>query len=639
MKDLAIKNVFCVMFEILKNKTERVGFMSINSTDMTINEMFSSTKYYIDFYQREYKWKRSHINSLLNDIFYRFELEYKPTIDPTPENIAKYEWYYLSSFMTNNNNGQTYIVDGQQRLTTLTLILINLYHLSSYYSEGNLGEMLKSKIYGADIMGKTYWMGQNGRVEVLDKLFRNEPIDNGQNDNISHVNIANNAQIIKKYLEDKLTDRHIYKSFVIYFLTKIMLIKIHIEKQKDVAMVFEVINDRGEKLRSYEVFKGTLLGLLDKDEIDQKYNEIWQGGVEPLESINEELVDGFFRDYFRAKYVDTLNDYRDFDGEYHKTVFSNKWNRVLQLKRNINNIKEFVQNDFAYYSKLYYKLVNPDIFDHPYGEYVFYNSSLTDQDRQLLLILSACEVNDPEEDEKIKIVSRLLDRHYVLLQLFGCYDSNSFGKTIIEINKSIRNQDIDSIKEAFDSILLDDINRVKNTSITQPFEYAFFRDTGNNLGIRFVRYFFARIENYLSININNQGLSDNQYYNYVRNTGSVNGYHIEHILSNNPENRMLFDNDEETFQKERNRLGALLVLKGKDNISSSNEVYRDKLKTYNASNLWNRTLIRDFYHTNLDFKNLRENKKLDFRPYDIFNGEAVEGRQQLLFQLVKIIWR
>ncbi len=611
--------------------------MSINSTDMTISEMFSATKYYIDFYQREYKWKKEHIDSLLNDIFYRFELEYKPTIDPTLENIDKYEWYYLSSFMTNNNNGQTYIVDGQQRLTTLTLMLISLYHLSNRYSEENLGEMLKSKIYGADIMGKTYWMGQNGRVAVLDKLFKNESVDSIQNDNISHVNIVNNAQIIKKYLEDKLTDRHIYKSFVIYFLTKIILIKIHIEKQKDVPMVFEVIHDRGEKLRPYEVFKGALLGLVDRDEIDQKYNEIWQRGIEPLESINDELADSFFRDYFRAKYVDTLNDYRDFDGEYHKTVFSNKWNRILQLKRNVNNIKQFIQNDFAYYSNLYYKLVSPNVFAKPYGEYVFYNS-LTDQDRQLLLILSACKVNDPEENEKIKIVSKLLDRHYVLLQLFGCYDSNSFGKTITEINKNIRNQDIDSIKEAFDETLLDDINRVKNTSITRPFEYAFFKDTGNNLGIRFVRYFFARVENYLSVNINHQGLNDEQYYNYVRNTGTVNGYHIEHILSNNSENKTLFDNDEETFQKERNRLGALLVLKGKDNISSSNEVYRNKLKTYSASNLWNRTLISDFYHTNLDFKNLRENERLNFKPYDIFDGKAVEERQQLLFQLVKIIW-
>ncbi len=603
---------------------------------MTVNQVFSHTKYYIDFYQREYKWRKPHITNLLDDIFYRFELEYKPTIDPTPENIDKYEWYYLSSFLTNSYNGQTYIVDGQQRLTTLTLIMISLYHLGNHYSEEELVEMLKTKIYGADITGKTYWMGQNGRMEVLDKMLKNEPLDNLPDNNISHVNMVNNFQTIQKYLEDRLINKHIYKSFVIYFLTKIILINIHIEKQKDVAMVFEVINDRGEKLRPYEVFKGALLGLIDKEEIDGKYNDIWQKGIEPLEAINDDLPDNFFRDYFRAKYVDSLGDYRDYDGEYHKTVFSNKWNEVLQLKRNINNIKEFIKNDFQYYSKLYHKLVDPQIFNKPYGEYVFYNS-LTDQDRQLLLILAACKVNDPEENEKIKIVSKLLDRHYVLLHLFGCYDSNSFSRTIIEINQSIRNKSIAEIEKAFDRILLKDINQVKNTSITQPFEYAFFKDN-NNLGIRFVRYFFARIENYLSTNINYQRLNDSQYYNYVRNTGSVNGYHIEHILSNNSENKALFNNDEEIFQKERNRLGALLLLKGKDNISSGNETYNNKLKTYSASNLWNRTLISDFYHTNKDFQTLINNEGLNFKPYNIFDRKAVEERQQLLFQLVKKIW-
>ncbi|WP_213974489.1 DUF262 domain-containing protein [Tepidanaerobacter acetatoxydans] len=611
--------------------------MSIGSYDMTINQVFSHTKYYIDFYQREYKWKRPHIINLLDDIFYRFELEYKPTIDPTPENINKYEWYYLSSFMTNSYNGQTYIVDGQQRLTTLTLIMINLYHMGNKFSEAALTEMLKTKIYGADIAGRTYWMGQNGRTEVLEKMLKNEPFDTLPDNNISYVNMVNNYQIIQRYLEEKLINNHIYKSFVIYFLTKIILIKIHIEQQKDVAMVFEVINDRGEKLRPYEVFKGSLLGLIDKDEIDSKYNEIWQEGIEPLESISDDLPDNFFRDYFRAKYVDSLGDYRDYDGEYHKTVFSNKWNEVLQLKRNVNNIKKFINDDFRYYSSLYHKLMDQHIYDKPYGEYVFYNS-LTDQDRQMLLILAACKVNDPEEDEKIKIVSKLLDRHYVLLHLFGCYDSNSFTNTIIDINKSIRNKDIKDIQSAFDAKLLEDINAVKNTSITQPFEYAFFKDTSNNLGIRFVRYFFARIENYLSININNESLTATQYYNYVRNTGSVNGYHVEHILSNNSENKALLNNDEETFQKERNRLGALLLLKGKDNISSSNEVYKNKLKTYSASNLWNRTLISDFYHTNKDFNKMIVNEGLKFKPYDVFDGKAVEERQQLLFQLVKKIW-
>ena len=45
--------------------------------------------------------------------------------------MAKYPWYYLNTYVTNTIDGKVYIVDGQQRLTTLTLVLIKLYRMAS----------------------------------------------------------------------------------------------------------------------------------------------------------------------------------------------------------------------------------------------------------------------------------------------------------------------------------------------------------------------------------------------------------------------------------------------------------------------------------------------------------------------------
>ncbi|MFW6008502.1 MAG: GmrSD restriction endonuclease domain-containing protein, partial [archaeon] len=296
-----------------------------------------------------------------------------------------------------------------------------------------------------------------------------------------------------------------------------------------------------------------------------------------------------------------------------------------------------IREDFDYYSNLYLKIIDEDIFNKSYGQYVFYNR-LNEQNRQYLLIMSACTCDDPNEEIKIKEVSKLFDRHFVLLQLFGCYDSNSFTDSIVYLNNAIRNKDIEEIKDLFLKRLIEDINKVKNIGINDLFHYSLFKDRNNNLPIRFIRYFFARIENYISSSGGFEELSKNQFYDLVRNKGHVNGYHIEHILSNNDENRSLFNNDEEVFQNERNRLGALLLLKGKDNISSSNELYINKLKTYSSSNLWNRTLISDFYHTNKDFHQFINNEGLDFKPYNKFDGDAVEERQKLLFDIVKKIW-
>ena len=80
--------------------------------------------YYVDFYQREYVWTKNTVEVLLNDIFYAFEISYKEHKDEemSQEVLEKYNWYYLNVFITNKVEGKVFIVDGQQRLSTLTSV-------------------------------------------------------------------------------------------------------------------------------------------------------------------------------------------------------------------------------------------------------------------------------------------------------------------------------------------------------------------------------------------------------------------------------------------------------------------------------------------------------------------------------------
>ena len=145
----------------------------------------------------------------------------------------------------------------------------------------------------------------------------------------------------------------------------------------------------------------------------------------------------------------------------------------------------------------------------------------------------------------------------------------------------------------------------------EPFQYSFFRNTGINLNIRFKRYFFARVEQFLAkeTNMNMKHPADD----LVTRKGHVNGFHIEHILSHNEDNLELFNGDIDLFEQERNRLGGLLLLKGLDNISSNNEIYAKKA--------------------------LKERYKLDLCPYDSFGPEELNARQKLLFEISSIIWK
>ena len=156
--------------------------------------------------------------------------------------------------------------------------------------------------------------------------------------------------------------------------------------------------------------------------------------------------------------------------------------------------------------------------------------------------------------------------------------------------------------------------------------------------MRFKRYFFARIDKFLADNMNLN--MKHPIENLVSKTGPKNGFHIEHILARNEENLELFNNEEDIFEQERNRLGGILLMKGKDNISSNNEPYSDKLKSYANTLYWNETLREDFYKSKLDVEELKKKYNLnEITPInDKFGPGELESRQKLLFEMTKIIW-
>jgi hypothetical protein len=317
-------------------------------------------------------------------------------------------------------------------------------------------------------------------------------------------------------------------------------------------------------------------------------------------------------------------------------LFDDEFNSFLQLKHNSKKVKSFLLNEFKYFTNLYIK-----IFDYykTFSEnqpYIYYNA-ITEMDTQFLLILSACQLNDEEEDEKIYQVSRQVDKMFSLLQLQRCYNSNSFATEIYKLSAELRNTKASQIEGIFNKYLLNLLSEARGAIVEIPITYALFKETGIELEKRFKRYFFARVEKFIAENTNMQ--MKHTLYDLVQNTGIVNGFHIEHILSYNPENLALFNNDEEYFERERNRLGGLLLLKGKDNISSNNESYKKKLKSYANTLYWNETLREDTYKSKLDFTKMIKKYNLKFRHIDAFGDKDLEERHKLLFDIIKIVWQ
>jgi hypothetical protein len=502
----------------------------------------------------------------------------------------------------------------------------------------HLSEFISDRVAGRTPTGREYWMGQNGRKEVLENLFNDDhaKINYETVTDLSVKNMYQNYGYIDQELSSELTDAHKLQAFSLWFLQNVMLVQIEIPETKDVPMVFEVINDRGERLKPYEVLKGKLLGQIQKEEIDT-YHSIWQEHIHTIQEIDENLVDDFFRTFFRAKYVTTKAEYAEFDGDYHKIIYEPKWNKLIKLKQNAKQVKRFITDDLHYYADLYTKVILGSLdIDSQYGPYLFFND-INGQDRQVLLILSACNPNDDQEQGKIATITKLFDRHFSLLQLSNSYNSNDFTESLVVLNEQIRGKSVDVIDQIYNQRIISDISTQRGMRVADPYDWGLYKDTGKlNLGDKFIRYFFARIEYFIA---EHTKLPTDGFNNLARNTGSVNGYHIEHILGNNDENRALFDDDEELFTRERNKLGALLLLRGRDNQASSNELYAEKVKTYAHSLLWNRTLHPDFKHKNKGLEEFDKALDLGLSAYGTFDSNAINARQKILWKLIRIIWQ
>lgn len=94
----------------------------IDANDRTISQVLNEKRYTVDYFQREYSWEQKHIEQLISDLTTSFMNEYKDGYKRSAG--ENYNNYYMGPFVVSEKNGQRSIIDGQQRLTSITLFLI-----------------------------------------------------------------------------------------------------------------------------------------------------------------------------------------------------------------------------------------------------------------------------------------------------------------------------------------------------------------------------------------------------------------------------------------------------------------------------------------------------------------------------------
>ena len=150
----------------------------IEAKDTSIRNLLKQQKFTIDYFQREYRWEERHINQLIEDLSGAFLKSYQESHER--EEVGNYQNYYLGPVVfSNDEKGNKSIVDGQQRITSLTLLLIFLNHRQkNIENKVQIGELIFSERYGK----KSFNMLDEDRKECLTALFEGGEYEPSEDD-------------------------------------------------------------------------------------------------------------------------------------------------------------------------------------------------------------------------------------------------------------------------------------------------------------------------------------------------------------------------------------------------------------------------------------------------------------------------
>lgn len=254
--------------------------METQNLGKSIHEIFDNqSKYIIPLYQRNFSWRREHIEQLLQDIYAAFR-----------QNPSGH--YYIGSLVVlKRSNGDFEVIDGQQRLTVLSLI---------------------TKILGINKEPRLFY-DSRPEVEEFFKVFYNSEDGSCNIDYPQTAHLKNAIDYIKEIDLDaenhtkrideanEIDERGV--SFCQYFENNVILVHIEIPQDTDVASYFEIMNNRGAQLQKHEILKSFLLNKLE-GKSPNEFSKIWTACSQMDTPIQKLFVKEDRRKYFGDNYAE-----------------------------------------------------------------------------------------------------------------------------------------------------------------------------------------------------------------------------------------------------------------------------------------------------------------------------------------------
>ncbi|MES2447903.1 MAG: DUF262 domain-containing HNH endonuclease family protein [Bacteroidota bacterium] len=558
--------------------------MKVSQEPIKISDILKDKTFTVPLYQREYSWNLEQVSDLFYDI-----------------SDSEDEGHFLGSLLLyqTDNLKKMEIVDGQQRMTTLFLLLFSILKSISGSDKTKAIERINSLLFvidpndlSNDVSSSEPRLETGKRDKYLFKsIIRNEDF-NAHKDGRkrSHKNLTNTLEFFDKKISEVVKDQGL--NGLTKFAEKVIkseFIVMTAEKQSDKLLLFKTINARGLELTQGDLIKNELCHKIIPYELDEAIDN-WDEVRNRIERNSGNL------DVFLFHYLNSIDECQILRQQLDKKRGVEKWEKknyppapekyVFEIYGElISSVgpQKFIE-DLLIASNSYTSFINP------INSKIYLNSlKAMGVNKCFPLLLTAVrKLNGENFDKVCKAVDSLTFRHSILRK-----DPKELERFYYQIGELIiDDSDIENV--------ISKIREHQNFREEDKFKEEFIFSSVKGSVSKMILDRITR-KHSESVDWSNKDV------------------HIEHIMPQKPmgEWKVLYDKDEFEYKDYLNRLGNLTILQDKKNIRARNKDFKDKKEYYKESRL---TIT----------KNLVDYSKWDY-------NEIVE-RQGYLYEQSKDLW-
>jgi len=591
---------------------------------ITIPELFDfgNRFFCVPDYQRGYSWEEEQRKDLIRDIEYIIE--------------GKYTHYTGTIVATKGEDDVYEIVDGQQRLTTLVILLsvICNSYIESNLPSNEIKDIRSTYLFKNELVGTTEYIFklQTEHNLLFMDLIKNKEIKRLPKTK-SEENLLDAFDEFNLWLQTTALDRveifnAVTKKLGFLFYTP--------SNTSEIGIMFEVINNRGKSLSELEKVKNYLIYFADKNGVqDLKANvkAKWGGILENLNKIGHN-TNNQENSFLRNCWI-VFEDSNKSKSHYVYDNLKENYpvNNIANWQR-LNGFVDFLFEASLTYRKLFIQEEVEDIDEKEQLQLISLQPQIASIIPLVISLYSQCS-DAVVLSNYLKLIEKLNFRYYVL----NVANRSDSGQGIIfSISHRLYNDINFELQDFYNSIVyfirdrVSDLKFIEYLTLDKDEQYDYYQWQG-------LKFFFANYENHLKNKLGET--ADFQRLLAVRDKKHPNNfYHREHIFAVKDFSVI---NDEHERNINKRRLGNFILLKETQNIKVSNNRPEIKVDLYwkdrdnDPNTLMIRELKGDFTscQDQLDVKWTRKTKNYWYELYQSF----FDKREKKLIDFALDRWR